>query len=182
MRPARRQQRGIVAVLVAVALVALIAMVGLATDMGHVVLNKSRLQSTVDAAALAAAKVLDQKGSEDQATTAAHGVFDLNAADQPELMAWLAGSDITVQYSQLLNPFSPGTTPAHYVRVRADNLSMLTSFLRWSDSKSCPPRRARWRVRARRSARPQVCDLVPMLVCADMAAARPVTGAIPATT
>src|SRR5512137_2213654 len=126
MRPIQRQQRGIVAVLVAVALVALVAMVGLATDMGHVVLNKSRLQSTVDAAALAAAKVLDQTGSEEQATTAAHSVFGLNAADQPELLIWLVDSDITVQYSQLLNPFSPGTTPAHYVRVRADNLWWLT--------------------------------------------------------
>ena len=63
MRGTRRQQRGIVAVLVTVGLLALLAMVGLALETGHLVLNKSRLQSTVDAAALAAAKVLDQTGS-----------------------------------------------------------------------------------------------------------------------
>ena len=74
-----RQQRGIVAVLVAIGLLALLAMAGLAIDTGHLVLNKSRLQSTVDAAALAAAKVLDQTGSRAQATAAARGVFALNA-------------------------------------------------------------------------------------------------------
>lgn len=164
MRPARRQQRGIVAVLVAVALVALIAMVGLATDIGHVVLNKSRLQSTVDAAALAAAKVLDQKGSEDQATTAAHGVFDLNAADQPELMDWLADNDITVQYSQLLNPFSPGTTPAHYVRVRADNLSMLTHFLRVVELEMLSTSASA--VAGPSAPIGAACDVLPFLICA----------------
>ena len=80
MRSVRRQQRGIVAALVAVALLGVLLMAGLAIDIGHLVLNKSRLQSTVDAAALAAAKVLDQTGSEAQATAAARGVFDLNAA------------------------------------------------------------------------------------------------------
>ena len=62
----RRQQRGIVAVIVALAILSLLAMAGLAIDMGHLVLNKSRLQSTVDAAALAGAKVLDE-------TQAQHG-------------------------------------------------------------------------------------------------------------
>ena len=55
----RRHQRGIVVVLVVMGLLALFAMVGLAIDTGHLILNKSRLQATVDSAALAAAKVLD---------------------------------------------------------------------------------------------------------------------------
>ena len=171
MRPARRQQRGIVAVLVAVALVALIAMVGLATDMGHVALNKSRLQSTVDAAALAAAKVLDQTGSEDQATTAAHSVFGLNAADQPELMAWLVGNDITVQYSQLLSPFSPGTTPAHYVRVRADNLWWLTSrFLNVVGLQSLSTSASA--VAGPSAPIEAACDVLPFLICAGTGGTR----------
>ena len=56
----RKRQGGAVIVLVVVGLVALLAMAGLAIDMGHLGHNKARLQSTVDAAALAAAKVLDQ--------------------------------------------------------------------------------------------------------------------------
>ncbi|MEY2919817.1 MAG: hypothetical protein RL261_1122, partial [Pseudomonadota bacterium] len=81
MNAAPRQQRGIVAVLLAVGLLAVLVMVGLAFDTGHLVLNKSRLQSSVDAAALAAAKVLDQTDSEARATAAANAVFALNAQD-----------------------------------------------------------------------------------------------------
>ena len=61
------RQRGIVAVVVAIGLLGLLAMVGFALDSGHLILNKSRLQNTVDAAALSAAKVLDETGSEAQA-------------------------------------------------------------------------------------------------------------------
>ena len=64
----RQSQRGAVVVLVAVAMTALIMMAGLALDMGHAFLNKSRLQNTVDAAALAAAKRLDETGSTALAT------------------------------------------------------------------------------------------------------------------
>lgn len=123
-----RCQRGIVAVLVAVGMLALLLMAGLAIDTGHLVLNKSRLQSTVDAAALAAATVLDQTGSEDQASVAARSIFDLNAANHGELRDVLSGADIVLQYSETLSPFAPGTVPANYVRVRADDFSMWTSF------------------------------------------------------
>jgi len=169
MRSMPRQQRGITAVLVAVGILALLVMVGLAIDTGHLVLNKSRLQSTVDAAALAAAKVLDQTGSEAQATAAAGSVFNLNAADHAELQSRLSAADITVEYSNALSPFTPGTTPANYVRVRADDFSLWTSFtaLVGFDELSTG---------ASAVAGPsapitgEACDLVPMMVCADMAA------------
>lgn len=169
MKSMPRQQRGITAVLVAVGILALLVMVGLAIDTGHLVLNKSRLQSTVDAAALAAAKVLDQTGSETQATVAARSVFDLNAGDHAELQGELSGADITVQYSNALSPFTPGTTPANYVRVRADDFSMWTSFtaLVGFDELSTG---------ASAVAGPsapitgEACDLVPMMVCADVGA------------
>ena len=54
----RNSQRGAVIVLVAIGMGALILTAGLALDMGHAFLNKTRLQNTVDAAALAAAKEL----------------------------------------------------------------------------------------------------------------------------
>jgi hypothetical protein len=170
MWPIRRQQRGVVAVLVAVGLLALLVMVGLAIDTGHLVLNKSRLQSTVDAAALAAAKVLDQTESEPQATVAARGVFDLNAANQPELSRVLSGAAINVQYSKTLNPFAPGTTPPHYVRVRADNFSMWTSFTALLGFDELTTGASAVAGPSAPIGAPEVCDLVPMLVCADMAA------------
>lgn len=126
MRQLRQQQQGIVAVLVAIGLLALLAMAGLAIDTGHLVLNKSRLQSTVDAAALAAAKTLDETGSEAQASAAANQVFTVNA----DRLRGATGAAVTIQYSSALSPFVPGSSPANYVRVRANNLSWRAGFVR----------------------------------------------------
>jgi hypothetical protein len=166
-----RQQRGIVAVLAAVGLLAILAMVGLAFDTGHLVLNKSRLQSTVDASALAAAKVLDETFSEEQATAAARAVFDRNASEQGELGSVLSGADIIVQYSETLNPFVPGTIPANYVRVRANNFTMWTTFLALVGFDQLATGASA--VAGPSAPIPEPCDLVPVTVCADMAAGAP---------
>ena len=158
----QRQQRGIVAVLVAIGLLALLAMAGLAIDTGHLVLNKSRLQSTVDAAALAAAKVLDQTGSQTQATAAADSLFDINSA---ELSGVVSSPSITVRFSNTLNPFAEGSTPANYVRVRADGFSMWTSFTALVGFDELPTGAS---AVAGPSAPIPCPELVPMTVCADM--------------
>ena len=54
-----QRQRGIIVAFTAVGMVALLALTGLALDMAHAFVNKTRLQNSVDAAALAAAKELD---------------------------------------------------------------------------------------------------------------------------
>ena len=109
--------------LVVVGLLALIAMAGLALDTSHVLLNKSRLQSALDAAALAAAKALDQSASTATATTAAGSVFALNLAQYPELRNQVNGGlTLVTEYSSTLNPFSPGTTPAKFVRTSITGL------------------------------------------------------------
>ena len=172
-----QRQRGVVAVVIAIGLLALLAMAGLALDSGHLILNKSRLQNTVDSAALAAAKVLDQTGSEAQATTAARGIFDLNAANHPELARVLSGSGITLQYSNTLEPWAPGSAPARYVRVVAEDFSMWTSFaslvgvtdLSTAASAVSGP----VPLDEGESDGSEACDLVPMMVCADMSAGAP---------
>lgn len=173
----RRRERGIVAVIVAVALLVLLLMAGFAIDIGHLALNKSRLQSTVDAAALAAAKVLDDTVSETAATAAARATFDLNAARHKELRDVLSGSDITVQFSSTLNPFAPGTSPPDYVRVIARDFSMWTSFtvLIGFDEMA---------TRASAVAGPSApitnpCSLFPVAVCADMTKGPPFWGYAP---
>ena len=120
-------------------------------DTGHLVLNKSRLQSTVDAAALAAAKVLDQTDSEAQATAAAHSVFDLNAAKSSANCHVERRGHHGPVSRNTLSPFAPGTTPPNYVRVRAENFSMWTSFTRLLGFDEMTTAPAPWRVRARRS-------------------------------
>lgn len=177
MRQVPGRQRGIVAVLVAIGLLALLAMAGLAIDTGHLVLNKSRLQSTVDAAALAAAKVLDQTGSEQQATAAARDVFDLNAADHPELADVLSGADIVVQYSSTLNPFVPGTSPPEYARVIADDFSMWTSFTVAIGFDEMATRASA--VAGPSAPIESPCDLFPVAVCVVTGSSGPFWGYVP---
>lgn len=170
MEQMRRHQRGIVAVMVVIGLLALLAMVGLALDTGHVMFNKSRLQATVDAAALAAARVLDSTGSEPQAAAAAASVFDLNAADHAELSRVLSGADITVQFSNTLNPFVPGTAPANYVRVFAADFTMWTGFASLVGIEETSTAATAIAGPSAPIGPGEACDLVPMMVCGDPAA------------
>jgi Flp pilus assembly protein TadG len=171
-----RRESGTVVVIVAIGLLALLAMAGLALDSGHLVLNKSRLQNTLDASALAAAKVLDSTASEAQATTAARSIFDLNAANHPELSRALSGADITVQFSNTLSPFVAGTVPANYVRVVANDFTMWSSFTRLvgnTDSRTAASAVAGPSAPIGMEEGNEACDLTPMMVCADMSPGAP---------
>src|SRR5688572_2451086 len=171
-----RRQRGIVAVAVAIGLLGLLAMVGFALDSGHLILNKSRLQNTVDAAALSAAKVLDTTGSEDQATAAARSVFDANAASHPELARVMSGADILLQYSTTLEPWVAGSVPANYVRVIANDFTMWTSFtslIGVTDTRTAASAVAGPSAPVGVTAGNEACDLAPMMVCADLSAGAP---------
>ena len=57
-RNLRCKQRGAVAIITALSLVALVGFVGLALDLGHLYVNKTELQNAADACALAAAREL----------------------------------------------------------------------------------------------------------------------------
>ena len=70
------RQRGIVIPIVVIGLVALLGVAGMALDGSHALGNKTRMQNTVDAAALSAAKVLDlTDGDTAQATAAVSSTF-----------------------------------------------------------------------------------------------------------
>jgi hypothetical protein len=126
----RRHERGATLVLVVVGLLALIAMAGLALDTAHVLLNKSRLQSALDAAALAGAKSLDQSDSTATATFWAGSVFSANLAQYPELQnAMNGGVTLVTEYSATLNPFSPGTIPAKFVRTSVTGFATQMSLI-----------------------------------------------------
>jgi hypothetical protein len=125
------RQRGIAMPMVVVALVAMLAIAGLALDSSHAFVNKTRLQNTSDAAALAAAKVYDQTADTTQSTAAANALFGINTDGNGnfEIDSAYDGGDITVtvQFSQTLNPFTPsGIGP--YVRVIATGFNMATGL------------------------------------------------------
>jgi len=167
------RQRGVVLVLFTIAMVAMLGMAGLALDGAHSMLNKTRLQNTVDAAALSAAKTLDQTNDRVVATVEALAMFWANAsgAGNNEIAASYSSGQLTVsvQYSTTLHPFVPGSVPERYVRVTATNLRLpgwLIPVLGVDEMV----------VGASAVAGPSptidtACNLVPMMVCGDPLAA-----------
>jgi hypothetical protein len=172
------KQRGAVMIIVVIGMVALLAMAGLALDSSHAMLNKTRLQNSVDAAALSGAKQLDLSGDTGEATTAAINAFNANgsAAGNGELGNSIASGDINleIQFSETLNPFIPGTVPAEYIRVRARNFRLpawFTNVVGLSEKV----------VAASAVAGPSptidtACNIAPMMVCGDPAAGGPYWG------
>ena len=160
-----RRERGAILVLIAIAMVAILAMGGLALDGSHIFLNKARLQNTVDAAALTAAKVLDESADTDRARTAALAMMDLKAqaAGNRDLRDAQGNLAVTIEFSATLQPFAPGTTPAEYVRVTARNFRMPAWLIPVIGVNSK-------RVAASAVAGPsptilQACNIVPLVVC-----------------
>jgi len=166
---ARRRQSGAVMVIVVLAMAVLLGIAGLALDGSNTMLNKSRLQTAVDAAALSAAKVLDQtRGDVILAETTARGTFSDNAnEDGNALLAAASDSgevSVSFEFSNTLIPFVSGTTPAQYVRVTATDLrldSWLTPIMGVDEMS----------VDASAVAGPsttlgRICNVAPMMVCA----------------
>ncbi|MBT8103949.1 MAG: pilus assembly protein, partial [Gammaproteobacteria bacterium] len=131
------KQRGAIVPIVVIGLLAMLAVAGLAMDGSHALANKTRAQNTVDASALAAAKVLDDTdGDTALATAAANSLFSINAdaAGNHELNSAYDAGDITVtvQYSATLNPFVPGSfvpgTTSWFVRVIATGFDTETTL------------------------------------------------------
>lgn len=117
------KQRGIVIPFVAIAMLALLGMTGLALDMGHAYLNKTRVQNALDAAALSAAKTLDQTASTTQADTAGTAAFNQTLAANGNQE--MAGLTVAFTYSHQLNPFPTAGTPV-FVRARLGGAGVFT--------------------------------------------------------
>lgn len=164
----RFYQRGVAMPLVVVGLLAILAVAGMAIDSSHALANKTRLQNFVDAAALAAAKEISLVANTGQATAAATSLLG-QIADGPgnhELKeAYDAGEiTVTIQYSETLNPFTPGALEGPYVRVIAQNFNTLTTLSRVLGIDEIP-------VAASAVAGPSptinnACNIAPLVVCA----------------
>lgn len=167
-------QRGAAMVFIIVSLLAMLLMAGLALDVGHATLNKSRLQNATDGAALSAAKALDQTGNIQTATAVAIAAFQNNAngTGNTELAAAYANGSgnitLTVQYSATLPPFTPGAAKGPYVRVIATGFNWPSWLVQLVGT-------ARMAVTASAVAGPSptvnnACNIAPMMVCGDPAA------------
>ena len=183
-----RRQGGAVSVLMVIALVAISMMAALALDGGHLLLNKTRLQNAVDAAALSGAKTLSQVtgGINMASTTRAAALDTLNknaqALGNTELSTAVAGNPgafATVELSSsVYGPFSyPGPANAKYVRVSVSSYQLNGFF--WSFVQTMGTGLGAKAVAAMATAGPsstQPCDLAPLMVCGDPAQYNPSAG------
>jgi len=164
--PPQRRQRGVIAVIVAVGIAALIGVVGLALDTGHMLLNKTRLQNAVDAGALSGARALQESTSItplDDARAAAIASFNTNLSIELSGQAPVP----TVTFSEDLTPGSFVATPVNppnYIKVTTPAVS-LTSFLiravGFDDKKVAAISVAGFGNGA------AVCDMIPVMVCGE---------------
>jgi Flp pilus assembly protein TadG len=164
------RQRGAILVLTTIGMFALLMVTGLALDGGHLLLNKTRLQNTVDASALNAAKVLTATNDIVAADQAARSAFTTNAdgSGNSELAEGLNNGEIvlSVQFSSTLNPFASGSSPANFVRVIARNFRFDTILVHLGGMNEGV-------VSASAVAGPspslnaEICDYVPMMLCGD---------------
>ncbi|VUX56309.1 conserved exported protein of unknown function, partial [uncultured Woeseiaceae bacterium] len=163
----RIRQRGVVLPLMAIGLLAMIAVAGLALDSSHALANKTRLQNAVDAAALAAAKAYDQSADIVIGDAAAFSLFGLNAdaaGNQEMNAAYDSGEiNIVIQWSETVNPFvSVGIGP--YVRVIATDFTLdatLSSVLGVTEIDI-----AATAVAGPSPSINSACNIAPMVVCA----------------
>lgn len=168
--PGLRRQGGIIAVLTAISLLAILGMAGLALDGGHTMISKTRLQNVADAAALSSAKTLMMTQNDVvEAEVEAFAMFADAANDlgHNEINdSYVNGQlDVTVEFSKALIPFTPGTTPANYVRVTATDFAMPTTLMQVMGVNSID-------VAVSAVAGPSVslgktCNIAPLMVCAD---------------
>ncbi|MES2664355.1 MAG: pilus assembly protein TadG-related protein [Pseudomonadota bacterium] len=121
-----KKQRGIILVLTAISIFALIGIVALATEAGHMVLNKTRIQNIADSAALEGAKVLFETSDKQSAEAAARRriVELMNQLD-------IKGGSLTPQVVVLssINPRVKATTNQNSKYVEVTMASDLPKFL-----------------------------------------------------
>lgn len=128
----RHRQQGAVAVLVAFSVVALVLMLGLVLDLGHLYVTKNELQNAADACALSGARELNDlsTGALDRATAAARTAGNANKVDLQKDAVNILTADVT--FSETIGgPFARAITPTtKYVRC-APHESNPKSIVLW---------------------------------------------------
>lgn len=169
-----KNQRGVVTVLVVMALPVLLLIMGLALDFGHVFVNKTRLQNALDATALSAAIAINgdigkDSAKETRATAAGRATFNCFIGKTTGCVTpgngelnGLEAVTLVFEYSKTLNPwgtFNPATDAFAFVKVTSTNMLNVTPVLiRIMDDMPIP-------ARATAGAVGQNCDLVPLVIC-----------------
>jgi hypothetical protein len=160
----KHSQRGSVLVLVTISMVVLLGVTGLALDMGHAYLLKTRLQNALDAAALSGAKTLDITHDTAQAETDARNTFDINAGDdlnETGLVPTVEFSDILFDPAQALDP--------KYIRVGLVDYQQPMWFAHILPGVGNNKLVSATAVAGPTPVLAEICDILPVMVCGDPA-------------
>jgi Flp pilus assembly protein TadG len=184
-----RRQEGSVSVLMVIALAVIGMMAALALDGGHLMLNKTRLQNAVDAAALSGAKTLSQvTGGVNSASTTQTAalntlVQNANATGNKELATAVGGNAaafaVVELASSVYGPFSfPGPADAKYVRVSVASYNLTGFFWNFAQAFGSGGLGTK-AVAAIATAGPSPtnpCDVAPLMICGDSTQYNPAAG------
>ncbi|GAD81001.1 MULTISPECIES: pilus assembly protein TadG-related protein [Vibrio] len=189
----RNNQSGLVMIIFTLALTVLLGFAALAIDMNHVVLNKARVQNSVDAAALAAAVVADSgKTTQEIANAALDSVKNYSSsAGNSEITVTqnavfgAGGSSLSLPLSDsaiILIQFSndPTVFPSSsfqrknasgefndvYVRVQVTGVALEGFFVGLFNASKSVSASAVAGPSSSVSSSSELCNLVPMAVCA----------------
>ncbi len=169
-----KKQQGLVAVIVTIGLFCFFGVAVLAIDINHALTNRTKLQNSVDAAALAAAYVLDRAGIESDALGDAETLAKDTVIETLNKMAVSTGNAeididsnlVSVTFSDSpLGPFTANISNTYdqFVRVSVSGLALKSFFIQiFNIDKKLSASAV-----AGRSAGGGSCNLVPMAVCAD---------------
>lgn len=178
----QQRQRGAVAVLAAFSVMALVLMLGLALDLGHLFVAKSELQNAADACALSAARELNDlsAGALDRATAAGQTVGNRNRVDLQKDAVDVLAADVNFSDS-LAGPFVRAVTPTTvYVRC-APHQSNAKSIVLWFMAITGL---TVWNVSAEATARTvggQSLCAIPIAICTTAVAGTPNLGFVQGT-
>ncbi len=169
-----KKQQGTTMFLLLVFFVGMFAFVGMATDSGHLWVNKDRLQNAMDAAALSAAITLNNDITRNtaNATTAGKNTFDLfKSRDGNVELSDINRDDLTFEYSKhLIDPvtgtWNPGTTPAAFVRVSTNAHDVEPIYIQVLSAFRNP---VNVYAVSTAGAMGQTCEVTPFVLCAKMA-------------
>lgn len=161
----RRKQSGIVAIVMTIAMLALLSVTALAIDINHLYMNRTKLQNGVDAAALAAAVVLDNNSSQSDAITAVNETLTklVSTNGNSELDLESASINVTFNSTAAFDGGSCTSGGDCYVRVVVNNMDLQSYFMQlFTDTKQI----AASAVAGPSAAATTVCNIAPLTVCA----------------
>lgn len=161
-----KSQKGLTLILVSLVLVIFIFFSALAIDVTHALMNKTRLQNGVDAAALAAAVKVSRGSTDAEAEASARETLTdmYNASGNTEIS--ISSDLITVMFSNDPQDFSGAYVESldTYVRVAVSKLPLTSFFLGFFGADKLASVSA---VAGPSSSIVNYCNVVPMAVCAE---------------